>query len=69
MQIEFDITQSPGHRVSSVFIRCSDCSIPKYEPLVLTANYTIVTNDYLADGGDNFQVFKKRVKKNQLIGL
>lgn len=68
VQVEFDLKQNPGHRVSSLFLRCSHCSIPKLEPLVLTSNYTIVISDFLAEGGNNFTAFKKVVKKNELLG-
>lgn len=68
VQVEFDLKQNPGHRVSSLFLRCGHCKIPKLEPLVLTANYTIVITDYLAEGGNNFKVFKKILKKNELLG-
>lgn len=67
--VEYDLTKSPGNRVSSLSVRCGDCNVPKFEPLQLTANYTIVTNDYLAGGGDNFKTFQKVLKKNQALGL
>lgn len=68
VQVEFDLKQNPGHRVSSLFLRCGHCSIPKFEPLVLTANYTIVMSNFLAEGGNNFTAFKKILKKNELLG-
>jgi len=67
--VEYDLTKSPGNRVSSLLLRCGECNVPKYEPLQLTANYTIVTNSYLAEGGDNFKSFKKGLKKNKALGL
>ncbi|XP_008187662.1 protein 5NUC isoform X1 [Acyrthosiphon pisum] len=66
--VEYDLTQSPGNRVTSLFLRCGHCSVPKYEPLVLTANYTIVMSDYLANGGNNYQAFQKRIS-NELLGI
>jgi len=66
--VEYDLTQSPGNRVTSLFLRCGHCSVPKFEPLVLTANYTIVMTDYLANGGNNYQAFQKRIN-NELLGL
>lgn len=68
VKIEFDLKQNPGHRVSSLLLRCGHCSVPKFEPLVLTANYTIVMSNYLAEGGNNFKAFKKILKKNELLG-
>lgn len=34
----------------------------------MNANYTIVISDYLANGGDHFNAFKKIVKKNEILG-
>ncbi|XP_060838143.1 protein 5NUC-like [Rhopalosiphum padi] len=67
--VEYDLTKSPGNRVSSLLLRCGECNVPKYEPLQLTANYTIVTNSYLAEGGDNFKSFKKGLKKNKALDV
>jgi len=64
--VKYDLTQSPGNRVTSLFIRCGHCSVPKFEPLVLTENYTIVMSNYLANGGNNFQAFKKRINIESL---
>lgn len=68
IRVEFDLTQTPGNRVSSLLVRCADCRIPEYEPLVLTANYTIIMTNYLAEGGDNFTSFKDRVKQMEIYG-
>lgn len=67
--VEYDLTKSVGSRVSSLLVRCGDCNVPKFEPLQLTANYTIVMNSYLAEGGDNFKSFQKNIKKNVILGL
>lgn len=67
IKVEYDLKQSPGHRVTSLHVRCGRCSIPRFEPLVLNDNYTIMTNNYLAEGGDKFDSFKKILKKNEAI--
>lgn len=67
IKVEYNLTQSPGHRVTSLFVRCGRCSIPRFEPLVLNNNYTIVTNNYLADAGDKFDSFKKILMKNEMM--
>ncbi|XP_025204380.1 protein 5NUC-like, partial [Melanaphis sacchari] len=67
--IEYNLANSPGHRVSSLLIRCSDCNVPKFEPLQLTANYTIIMNSYIADGGDNFKSFKNRLEKYKELDM
>lgn len=67
--VEYDLTQRPGQRVSSLFVRCGRCGVPKFEPLELNNNYTIVMNDYLAEGGSKYKSFTKTVKKNEVIGV
>lgn len=67
--VEYDLTQRPGQRVSSLFVRCGRCSVPKFEPLVLSYNYTIVMNDYLAGGGSEYESFTKVIKENEVIGV
>lgn len=69
VEVEYDLSQKPGNRVSSLYLRCGNCAIPKFEPLVLTANYTILLNAFLAKGGDNYQSFKKIVKPNEIISM
>lgn len=66
--VEFDLTKRPGNRVSSLRLRCGECSIPKFEPLILTANYTIVVSDYLANGGDNYKALSTGILKREYIG-
>jgi len=62
------MTQSVGHRVASILVRCGNCRIPKYKPLVLTANYTIIMDEYLAGGGNKFLAFKNTSMK-KFLGL
>ncbi|VVC28331.1 Calcineurin-like phosphoesterase domain, ApaH type,Metallo-dependent phosphatase-like,5'- [Cinara cedri] len=69
VKVDYDLTQSPGNRILSMWIRCGNCAIPKYEPLALTANYTIIMNDYLAGGGDDYKSFQNIVKKTQILGI
>lgn len=58
----------PGKRVISLSVRCGNCAIPKLDPIVLTASYSIVTIDYLAEGGDNYTMFRDVIIKTYLSG-
>ncbi|VVC28333.1 Hypothetical protein CINCED_3A005982 [Cinara cedri] len=69
VQIEYDLSQNPGSRVSSIYLRCGKCVVPKFEPLILNANYTILLNGFLARGGDNYWMFKNTVKKNVILDV
>lgn len=68
IKVEYSLTQSPGNRVTSLSVRCGRCSVPIFEPLVLNNSYTIVTSNYLADGGDKFDSFKNILKNNEMMG-
>lgn len=57
LQIVFDITKSPGSRLVSANVRCSDCNVPHYEPLNDEKEYNVIMPSFLARGGDNFTVF------------
>lgn len=51
LHVIYDELQSPTHP----FV----VTLPDGSPLDLTKNYTIVTNDFLATGGDHFTMFKE----------
>lgn len=53
-QIIYDLTQPYGSRVHSVEVRCADCRVPSYTKLDKSANYTILTSDYMRGGGDGY---------------
>lgn len=37
---------------------CTDCRLPKYEPLDPEKIYTVVMPSYIVDGGDGFDMIK-----------
>lgn len=51
MKIRADVTKPEGHRVVSVQVGG--------KPLNKSRNYRLVTNDYLANGGDGYAAFKR----------
>ncbi|VVC28338.1 Hypothetical protein CINCED_3A000690 [Cinara cedri] len=69
VKVEYDLSRNPGNRVSSLFLRCGNCAVPIFEPLVLTNNYTVLMNRFLANGGDGYTVFQNRVKEIELIDI
>ena len=64
MLVTYDISRKPGDRVREVLVRCSECEVPDYEPLVLDKMYKIVMHSFLAAGGDGFGVIKKHGKNH-----
>lgn len=52
------MTNAAGSRVQSVMIQCSECKVPKYEPIDPTKHYTLITTKYLINGGDQYTMIK-----------
>lgn len=52
----YDVDEPTGQQIVSVHVRCQNCSIPVYKPLVLDAYYKIAIPSYLSSGGDGFQM-------------
>lgn len=68
LRIVYDVEAEIGSRVKSVFIRCGNCSIPKYRPLVISKNYTVVTTSFLMKGGDGYSVLARRARIINVLG-
>jgi 2',3'-cyclic-nucleotide 2'-phosphodiesterase (5'-nucleotidase family) len=58
LKVKYDMTKPVGQRVVEVFVG--------EKPLELDKVYKVVTNDFLAAGGDNFVTFKEG--KNLVYG-
>ncbi|XP_069788337.1 5'-nucleotidase [Narcine bancroftii] len=58
IQVEFNLKRPPGSRVVKIKVLCADCRVPHYEPLLDNKIYKIVTNSYIAEGGDGFTMLK-----------
>ena len=56
----YNVSRDPyDGRVVDVQVLCTECQIPKYEPLDEKKIYRIVATDYLVSGGDGYDVLKK----------
>lgn len=61
IRVLYDLKKPNYKRVESVEIRCADCPIPKYEKLDESQIYRVVTNSYVKEGGDGFQMIKENI--------
>lgn len=66
LKVVYDLTKPIGSRVIDVKVRCSNCFIPKYEPIDLRKSYRIVTTSFLINGGDGHHVIKDRGFKKRI---
>jgi 5'-nucleotidase len=64
VQVVYDINRPSGNRVVDAKVLCAQCAVPKYENIDLTKKYKIVMQDFLAKGGDGYEMFAgKSIKR------
>ena len=56
--VEYDMNLPSGKRVVNAKIICAYCEVPKLENIDLKSKYRIILQDFLANGGDGFTMFK-----------
>lgn len=54
IRVKYDYTKPVGSRVISAAVRCADCQVPKYEPLVMDKVYRLTSPNFLQGGGDGY---------------
>ncbi|XP_040916864.1 snake venom 5'-nucleotidase-like [Toxotes jaculatrix] len=64
IQVEYDLSRSVNQRVVSLSMLCTECRVPKYEPLELGKTYTVVMPSYMVSGGDSFTMIKDELLKH-----
>lgn len=70
MHVVFDMNKPSGQRVVDVKVLCSQCDVPEMENLSETKLYKIVMVDFLANGGDGFDMFKgQSVEKSEILDI
>ncbi|XP_029839027.2 5'-nucleotidase-like [Ixodes scapularis] len=53
-RVKYNLSLSPCNRVTSLKVLCTKCLVPVYQNVADDKNYTIVTNTFVAKGGDGF---------------
>lgn len=67
LRVVYNVTNPIGGRVEAVEVLCYDCMVPKYEPLKPLKYYRVVTNSFIAGGGDGFKIFPEHAR-NKING-
>lgn len=62
--MKYDLSKPQDQRVVSLSMLCTDCRLPKYEPLDPEKIYTVVMPSYIVDGGDGFDMIKNGLLKH-----
>lgn len=63
-RVEFDLSQPEGHRLKSLSILCTNCRVPKYEPVEDETVYKVVLPSYMVKGGDGFSMITTEMLKH-----
>lgn len=63
-RVEFDLSLPPFERLQSVSILCTECRVPRYEPLDDKKVYKLAMPSYIADGGDGYSMIKDEKLKH-----
>ncbi|XP_077476702.1 5'-nucleotidase [Stigmatopora argus] len=64
IHVEYDLSKPMNQRVASLSVLCTQCRVPKYEPLNLEMMYTVVLPSYLVGGGDGYTMLKEEKLKH-----
>lgn len=63
LKVVYNVTQPINQRVVSVDVLCQECLEPRYERLQPNKYYRIIGQNFLAKGGDGFDMIDKN-KRN-----
>lgn len=61
MKVVYDMRKKVGSRVQFVSVRCSECTVPMYEPINLKKLYKLIMPKYMAEGGDDYNMIKNGI--------
>uniref|UniRef100_A0A3Q2H3I5 5'-nucleotidase n=1 Tax=Equus caballus TaxID=9796 RepID=A0A3Q2H3I5_HORSE len=64
IHVVYDLSRKPGDRVVKLDVLCTQCRVPHYEPLRMDKVYKLILPNFLANGGDGFQMIKDEVLKH-----
>lgn len=57
LQVVYDLNKEPGHRVKSVKVVCSECSVPTFSVLDPKKSYGVIVPSFMYGGGDGYTMF------------
>lgn len=70
VQVVYDINRPSGQRVVEAKVLCAQCLVPELENINETKLYKVVMLDFLAAGGDGYEMFKeKTVQKYEKLDI
>ncbi|XP_059173795.1 snake venom 5'-nucleotidase-like [Physella acuta] len=68
IQVTYDLSRPVGQRVHEVLVVCTECTIPKLEPLEVNKKYKLLTSSYIINGGDGYSMLPGKILNRIPIG-
>ena len=68
-RVTYNLAQPVGFRVTSVYVRCSECSVPSFEPLDHEQWYNVFINNFMYNGGDGYSMFQAGAVETRYYGI
>lgn len=65
LKVTYDLSKPRGKQVVRAEARCGACRVPTYEPLNMTAMYSVILSEYIVQGGDGYYHFQNISEENQ----
>ncbi|XP_023060990.1 5'-nucleotidase [Piliocolobus tephrosceles] len=64
IHVVYDLSRKPGDRVVKLDVLCTKCRVPSYDPLKMDEIYKVILPNFLANGGDGFQMIKDELLRH-----
>ncbi|XP_062592437.1 5'-nucleotidase-like [Saccostrea cucullata] len=68
LRVKYNLNKPVNQRVVDVQAICSDCNIPKYEPLNNNKMYGVILTNFILSGGDGYTVLKDNARQEHVVG-
>lgn len=62
VKVTYDLSRNATDRIIELKVLCQACEIPRYENIDDSKYYRVALADYIANGGDGFQMFPNSIR-------
>ncbi|XP_022817236.1 apyrase-like isoform X1 [Spodoptera litura] len=69
LHASFDGSRPRNARVIKASVRCIECDVPRYEPLRPDKYYKVLSQSFLGNGGDGFDMISENRRNVEVIGV
>ncbi|XP_070569172.1 snake venom 5'-nucleotidase-like [Ptychodera flava] len=63
IHVKYDVDEPSGSRVVEAEVLCTECLMPEFQPLDVDKVYTLITSNFIANGGDGYTM----ISDNKLL--